>query len=77
MGLAALLEVNQMNSNNLPFFVDYPQEQIEGHMNSYQCKYCKEHALKINGRLEGHRSNCEYRISKEKELRQAGLNKPC
>ena len=47
------------------FYIDYPQEHIEGQMHRYRCVHCKEETTSINGRLEGHLSSCEYRIKLE------------
>lgn len=44
------------------FYIDYPQEHIEGQLHRYRCVYCKEETTVINGRIEGHLPNCEYRI---------------
>lgn len=48
------------------FYIDYPQEHIEGQAHSYRCVYCKVSTTKINGSLEGHLADCEYRIKMEK-----------
>jgi hypothetical protein len=50
------------------FFIDYPQEKIDEGSNVYRCSFCKEKALVINGLLNNHKSNCKYRINKEKLL---------
>ena len=47
------------------YYIDYPQEHLEGQMHSYRCVYCKEVTTTINGRLEGHLSTCEYRLKQE------------
>ncbi|MDI1309655.1 MAG: hypothetical protein PSV17_09520 [Methylotenera sp.] len=47
------------------FYIDYPQEHLEGHMHRYRCVHCKEETTIINGRLEGHLSSCEYRVKLE------------
>lgn len=49
-----------------PFYIDFPQESFEGQMHRYRCAYCKVETTTINGRLEGHLPNCEYRIQLEK-----------
>lgn len=48
------------------FYIDYPQEHYEGQAHRYRCAFCKEETTKINGRLEGHLPNCEYRMALEK-----------
>ena len=50
------------------FYIDYPQEKIEGGGNVYRCSICKEKALIINGLLDNHKVSCSYRIDKEKLL---------
>lgn len=47
------------------FYIDYPQEPFEGHLHRYRCQFCKQETTKINGRLEGHLVDCEYRIKLE------------
>lgn len=47
------------------YYIDYPQEHLEGHMHRYRCVYCKEETTTINGRLEGHLPSCAYRIKLE------------
>lgn len=49
------------------FYIDYPQEHIEGQLHRYRCVHCKEETTAINGRLDGHLPNCEYRIKLENE----------
>ncbi|MDG2252214.1 MAG: hypothetical protein P8K73_01040 [Methylophilaceae bacterium] len=50
------------------FYIDYPQEKKDPTVNNYRCKLCKEESLKINGLLEKHKDNCDYRIEQEKLL---------
>jgi len=47
------------------YYIDYPQEHVEGQAHTYRCIYCKVVTTKINGRLEGHLPSCEYRIKLE------------
>lgn len=47
------------------FYIDYPQESYEGQAHRYRCAFCQEETTKINGRLEGHLPNCEYRVQQE------------
>ena len=53
------------------YYIDYPQEHVEGQAHTYRCVYCKVVTTKINGSLEGHLPSCEYRI----KLEQAGFEK--
>ena len=48
------------------FYIDYPQEHIEGRQHTYCCAYCKIVTTTINGRLEGHQPTCTYRLQQEK-----------
>jgi len=48
-----------------PYYIDYPQEHLEGQLHRYQCIYCKVETTIINGRLEGHLPSCEYRLKLE------------
>ncbi|MFN9474665.1 hypothetical protein [Acidovorax sp.] len=44
---------------------DYEREPIGGGNPYYRCIHCKLAAPEINGRLEGHSLDCEYRLGKE------------
>ena len=44
------------------FDIDFPQEPLEGEMYKYRCKSCKLLTTEINGRIENHRQDCEYRL---------------
>jgi len=46
-----------------PYYIDYPQEHLEGQAHQYRCAFCKQVTTKINGRLEGHLPSCQYRLS--------------
>jgi hypothetical protein len=62
------------------FYIDYPQEHVEGQAHTYRCAYCKVLTTTINGKLEGHLSDCEYRISMENngfELEGASRKPAC
>lgn len=48
------------------FYIDYPQEHIEGNAHSYRCAFCKVVTTTVNGRLEGHLPSCEYRLENER-----------
>jgi hypothetical protein len=43
------------------FDIGYPQENLEGEMYKYRCKFCKRLTTDINGRIENHAEDCEYR----------------
>ena len=43
------------------FYIDYPQEHVEGLAHTYRCAYCKVITTTINGQLEGHLPSCQYR----------------
>jgi hypothetical protein len=47
------------------FYIDYPQEHVEGQAHTYRCAYCKVLTTTINGKLEGHLPTCEYRQQME------------
>jgi hypothetical protein len=58
------------------FYIDYPQEHVEGKDHTYRCAYCKVITTTINGRLEGHLPTCTYRIQQEtKGFELEGLSK--
>lgn len=44
------------------FDIGYPQENLEGEMYKYRCKFCKKITTEINGRLENHAADCAYRL---------------
>ena len=52
---------------NLPSIYDchYPTEPIGGGNPYYRCVFCKKTDPQINGVLENHAKNCDYRIQKE------------
>lgn len=50
------------------FFNDYDNEPIGGDNPYYRCVHCKLSDPYINGRLDGHAPDCEYRLKKEEEL---------
>jgi hypothetical protein len=49
------------------YYIDYPQEHVEGQAHTYRCIYCKIVTTKINGTLQGHLPTCEYRLKLERE----------
>lgn len=49
------------------YYIDYPQEHLEGQAHTYRCVYCKVVTTKINGSLQGHLPDCEYRLKLERE----------
>jgi hypothetical protein len=49
------------------YYIDYPQEHVEGQAHTYQCVYCKVLTTRVNGSLEGHLPWCEYRLKLERE----------
>lgn len=50
-----------------PYYIDFPQEHVEGQAHTYRCIYCKIVTTKINGTLQGHLPTCEYRLKLERE----------
>jgi hypothetical protein len=54
------------------FDIGYPQENLEGEMYKYRCRHCKRLTTEINGRLENHAEDCEYRRSR---TRTAGADR--
>jgi hypothetical protein len=56
------------------FYIDYPQESFEGQMHRYRCAICKVETTTINGRLEGHLPDCEYRKTLEEIGHEASGN---
>jgi hypothetical protein len=46
------------------FDIEYPQENLEGEMYKYRCKFCKKLTTEINGRLENHADDCAYRLER-------------
>ncbi len=49
------------------YYIDYPQEHVEGHAHTYRCVFCKVITTKINGSLQGHLSACDYRVKMEND----------
>jgi len=52
----------------MSYFTDYPTEPIGGGNPYSRCVYCKISVPQINGDLEKHDYDCQYRIAKEKKL---------
>lgn len=52
------------------FYIDYPQT-TDSKTHSHWCKFCNISTTVINGLLENHHPQCEYRLSKELELHSA------
>jgi hypothetical protein len=46
------------------FDIGYPQENLEGEMYKYRCKYCKRLTTDINGIVENHAPDCTYRLQR-------------
>jgi len=59
-----------------PFYIDYPQEKIEGHQHAYRCLHCKIPTTIIFGLLENHAENCDYRIHQSKWTQLEAKRKP-
>jgi len=59
---------NKDKSENLTYYTDYPTEPIGGGNPYYRCKSCGVSDPEINGRLDGHRSDCEWILNKKKEV---------
>jgi DNA-directed RNA polymerase subunit RPC12/RpoP len=49
------------------FDIGYPQENLEGEMYKYRCTHCKRLTTDINGKLENHADDCEYRLARMRE----------
>ncbi len=49
-----------------PYYIDYPQEHVEGQAYTYRCAFCKLLTTKINGNLDGHLPSCDYRLNLER-----------
>lgn len=47
---------------------DYPSDAIGGGNPYYCCAHCKRSDPEINGRIEGHIKDCDYRIRMEIQL---------
>jgi len=58
---ALLCEIVEYNCN-------YPDEPIGGGNPYHRCSHCKVSTPEINGRLEGHAGDCEWRIEQEGKL---------
>jgi hypothetical protein len=48
------------------YYIDYPQEHVEGQAHTYRCAYCKVVTTKVNGSLQGHLPSCDYRLKLER-----------
>jgi len=50
-----------------PYYIDYPQEHVEGQAYTYRCLYCKVLTTTVNGSIQGHLPSCEYRLKLERD----------
>ena len=57
------------------FWINYPQEHIEGEMYKYRCTYCKIETTAINGLIENHKEDCTFRVEQEKNFKKTILQK--
>jgi hypothetical protein len=57
-----------------PYYIDYPQEHVEGQAHTYRCAYCKIVTTKVNGSLQGHLPTCDYRLKLERDGFENGAN---
>lgn len=61
-----------MSKDNEKYYMDYPTRKI-GKGNPYSCcASCGRSVPEINGQLDRHLPNCEYRLAKEKEILNEG-----
>ena len=56
-------------SDGTPNYNNFPTERCERGNPNHQCVSCKITLPQINGRLEGHASNCAWRKMIEMEIR--------
>jgi DNA-directed RNA polymerase subunit RPC12/RpoP len=48
------------------FDIEYPQENLQGQMYVYRCTFCKKLTTEINGLVDNHAPDCEYRLARMK-----------
>jgi len=48
------------------FFIDYPVERVKGSWFQFRCKNCKKLSKEIQGKIENHKADCEYRRANPK-----------
>lgn len=51
----------------MTYNVDYPKKKMGKGNPYYCCRFCSRTDPEINGKIENHAANCEYRLSKENE----------
>lgn len=56
----------------MTYYCDYPTEPMGGTNPYYRCVFCKKTDPQINGTLENHAEDCEYRLQKQNAI--ASLN---
>jgi len=54
------------------FDIEFPNEPLPGKMYEYRCLHCKLLTTTINGLLENHRDDCEYKVMKMKQRAASG-----
>ena len=55
-------------TNNIPYYSDYPKEPIGGSNPYYKCLACGVSDPQINGQLENHAKDCDWVIQKKIQL---------
>ena len=58
---------NFYNIHKHRFYIDYPQEKLDGELYKYKCAFCGIDTVTIDGMLENHSRTCEYRLKKEND----------
>ena len=58
---------NFYNIHKHRFYIDYPQEKLDGELYKYKCAFCGIDTVTIDGMLENHSPTCEYRLQKEND----------
>lgn len=57
------------------FYTDYKTEPIGGDNPYHRCVYCKRSEPEINGQLNKHKPDCQYRLSIEASLHPSEIEK--
>lgn len=57
----------------MTYYCDYPTEPMGGTNPYYRCVFCKKTDPQINGTLENHAEDCEYRIKKQNDIACEGF----
>lgn len=61
----SLRGIKELKAQEEKYWCDYPNESIGGGNPYWRCSFCGISDPQINGKLENHAKDCEYRLKNE------------